>query len=703
MKLKIFLSYARDDKPVADRIRRLLSDWGHTPWMDVYDIPKGAYWPDEIDRALNEADVVIGILSPRVVASRNVKNEWDWCIVYHRRLILLQYEPAYVPENYISLNRIDCVGTRFESGTSDLRAALAVGRTFSATAFADSYQEYLRSLYERVNRFLAQKIVPSLTADERDPQPLRLSVRSEVDAVDALFARRNDVDPLFIVAGLESEASPDVFQDVWEAFNHYTHRLLLLGSPGAGKTFTLLHACRDAVVRRMRDTSAPLPIFCIISTWDIKQRPPLEEWLEASYGAPADVRRLLEEGQALLLLDGLDELGGASQDSDPRADFLDRLPLNNEVLITCRELDYKQIGHKAQLAGAVTLMPLTDDQIRQMVDRQPRLEAMIESDISLKEALRTPLLLSLFAFVCGGDSDDLPDAFLQGADSLPEIRDRILKAYLEKRHLHEVSKWKFQTPPPHSIYSLDDVYDVLGNACMLASDLTSEAYRENAIPTHRIASAYQHIVLRERKEMWSSQEGLRVWEEARHFITFALRLNLLVEIGEMFDEPLYALIHKLFFDHFAFVYALKHVADGRLYHDIMSNKPTTILARLGDRRAVASLIEALKSDNLYIRFSAADALGVLGDAAALDPLIMALKDSDALVRISAAVALGKLGAPRAVEPLAARLTDWEEGYFRLVCNAAAEALEKIGTPEALATVREARSKGLLKDDPPFEW
>jgi hypothetical protein len=217
-----------------------------------------------------------------------------------------------------------------------------------------------------------------------------------------------------------------------------------------------------------------------------------------------------------------------------------------------------------------------------------------------------------------------------------------------------------------------------------------------------IASAYQAAVL-SKKGTWSSEEGLRVREEARHFIAFALRLNLLVEIGLMFDEPLYVPIHKIFFDHFAFFYALKHVADGRLYRDIMSNKPTTILSRLGDRRAVAPLIEALKSDNLYMRFSAAEALGVLGDIAAVEPLIMALKDPDAYVRISAAEALGKIGDTRAVEPLASRLADWGEGYFRLVCNAAADALKQIGTPEALAAVSEGQLNGLLKDDPPFEW
>jgi hypothetical protein len=45
--------------------------------MDQYDIPVGAYWPDEIDKGLSACTVVVGVISPDAVASRNVKNEWD--------------------------------------------------------------------------------------------------------------------------------------------------------------------------------------------------------------------------------------------------------------------------------------------------------------------------------------------------------------------------------------------------------------------------------------------------------------------------------------------------------------------------------------------------------------------------------------------------------------------------------------------------
>ena len=85
----VFLSYHRTDLAVAERVRAHLLANGVKTWMDHYDIPAGAYWPDEIDQGLSSRDLVVGMLSPDAVASRNVKNEWDWAIQNDKPLILL--------------------------------------------------------------------------------------------------------------------------------------------------------------------------------------------------------------------------------------------------------------------------------------------------------------------------------------------------------------------------------------------------------------------------------------------------------------------------------------------------------------------------------------------------------------------------------------------------------------------------------------
>lgn len=74
---QVFISYQRTDEPFARQVREHLTAHGVRTWMEQYDIPVGAYWPDEIDKGLASSDIVVGILSPDAVASRNVKNEWD--------------------------------------------------------------------------------------------------------------------------------------------------------------------------------------------------------------------------------------------------------------------------------------------------------------------------------------------------------------------------------------------------------------------------------------------------------------------------------------------------------------------------------------------------------------------------------------------------------------------------------------------------
>lgn len=102
------------------------------------------------------------------------------------------------------------------------------------------------------------------------------------------------------------------------------------------------------------------------------------------------------------------------------------------------------------------------------------------------------------------------------------------------------------------------------------------------------------------------------------------------------------------------------------------------LKKVGDERAVESLIEALKYESwedtytvlISVRESAADALGIIGDKRALNPLIQSLfEDSDEEVRWKAAAALGKIGDERAVEPLIDALDDKSWGVRKNASNA----------------------------------
>jgi HEAT repeat protein len=89
--------------------------------------------------------------------------------------------------------------------------------------------------------------------------------------------------------------------------------------------------------------------------------------------------------------------------------------------------------------------------------------------------------------------------------------------------------------------------------------------------------------------------------------------------------------------------------------------------------AVEYLVHALKDDNKWVRFTAADALGNIGDPRSVDHLIGMLNDEDQDVRFATAEALGKLGDPKATDALK-QTSIRDNGFVKI---AAEETLAKI--------------------------
>jgi HEAT repeat protein len=106
------------------------------------------------------------------------------------------------------------------------------------------------------------------------------------------------------------------------------------------------------------------------------------------------------------------------------------------------------------------------------------------------------------------------------------------------------------------------------------------------------------------------------------------------------------------------------------------------LAEIGDERAVEPLIKALDDMDRSVKRDAYEALVRIGDSA-LDTLIKALKRKNKYIRVEVAKILGEIKSERAIEPLINALKD----RATEVRCAAARALWKIGTPEALEAAR----------------
>jgi HEAT repeat protein len=101
-------------------------------------------------------------------------------------------------------------------------------------------------------------------------------------------------------------------------------------------------------------------------------------------------------------------------------------------------------------------------------------------------------------------------------------------------------------------------------------------------------------------------------------------------------------------------------------------KAAAELERFG-QPAADSLITALKDEDRWVRYIAADALANIGAVHAIPALIALLDDPDQDVRFAVAAAIGKLGGSKALPQLTTMLKT-DNGYVRIAVE---EAIEKI--------------------------
>lgn len=133
--LKVFLSYASQDKPAVTEIYGALKreSWVD-PWLDKVKILPGQDWQMVIETAVDEADVAILCLSNQLVTKegyvqREIKYAYDIALEKPDGtifLIPLRLDECEIPRKLRFLYRVDYFGPEKNSAHSDLLDALKV-------------------------------------------------------------------------------------------------------------------------------------------------------------------------------------------------------------------------------------------------------------------------------------------------------------------------------------------------------------------------------------------------------------------------------------------------------------------------------------------------------------------------------------------------------------------------------------------------
>lgn len=130
MALKVFVSYAKEDRDHALKYYDLLTQEGTSPWMDAKHLLPGQNWEAEIEKAFSDANVVILLLSSKSVNKRGfVQREANDAIERLRYkqptdiyVIPLLLEPCEVPSHIAG--RLQYVDLSAAEAWNQVRASL---------------------------------------------------------------------------------------------------------------------------------------------------------------------------------------------------------------------------------------------------------------------------------------------------------------------------------------------------------------------------------------------------------------------------------------------------------------------------------------------------------------------------------------------------------------------------------------------------
>lgn len=110
---QIFISYTQQfqhDSDTANTLRDWLNSNGFETWMDIHDLRAGERRDRAIHNAMKNADVVLGLMSPRSLQDEDTRAQWEYA-VNNNKFQPLRLGTFDVSHRYTRFELLDFTGT----------------------------------------------------------------------------------------------------------------------------------------------------------------------------------------------------------------------------------------------------------------------------------------------------------------------------------------------------------------------------------------------------------------------------------------------------------------------------------------------------------------------------------------------------------------------------------------------------------------
>ncbi|MCA9920194.1 MAG: NACHT domain-containing protein, partial [Anaerolineales bacterium] len=298
---------------------------------------------------------------------------------------------------------------------------------------------------------------------------------------------------LYISGQIEDPLVDTPLSDVFEK---HGRSLLILGEPGSGKTITMLQLAEALIAIAQDDSSQPVPVILNLSSW-AQQKQPLQDWLVEElflqYGMSRKLSRTwIAQNLLLYFLDGLDEVAAESRDACVQAINNFKAEYPAELVVCSRLADYEQLKEKLNVATAVRLHPLTDNQIQTYLSH-PELELTavrdaLATDPNLNELAHSPLFLNIMTLAYRGFTREQ----LQSFGTLANRRKHLFDTYVEEMFRRRSLSRDFHYSPEQAANWLVNIANGMENHSL--SIFYVERLQPSWLPTYTLRNQYARRV-----------------------------------------------------------------------------------------------------------------------------------------------------------------------------------------------------------------